>query len=662
MYKEWQVKSPAKDKVAYLEKKAGISNFLAAALVNRGIEYAEEAKKFLAPQKQPLHDPFLMKGMQTAVERIMAAVERKEKIVIYGDYDVDGMTAVAIMMKALRLAGGDVSFFIPERLEGYGFNQRALQQIAEDGCDLLISVDCGISAVEDTASFSQLYDIIITDHHLPGEKIPQAVAVLNPHQADCTYPCKDLCGAGVAFKLCQALWQTAGFPANETEFLSLAALATVADVVPLQDENRTIVAKGLAAMKDTTMPGLRALLDVSGLSQKEKITAESVGFILGPRLNAAGRMASATIGAELLLSQDSVQALELAERLNALNQERQRIEQYIMALAEEQLKNINVKQEKVLVVAGEKWHRGVIGIVASRLVEKYYRPVIVISLDNGVGSGSCRSIENFNIHDALASCADCLIQYGGHAKAAGLSVQAEKISLLRRRLTQYAQEKMRPEDYIPRVPIEFLLPPEKIDFSLLADIDKLEPFGEANPKPSFGCRNIWGEFARSIGNQGKHLKFKLIRGSETVEAVSWNNGDKAQLVNSTSLDIVYKPQRNEWQGVVSVQLLVEDFFPAQRKVTSVTRDSLIFIYKYLKRNRLTAEQAARPAVSIHFDLLQEGFVISLENLQSCFKIFSELGIVAEGKNGVFLLPPPEKKIDLRFSPTFCRMQDKGANA
>ena len=412
MEKRWHIQETDDASILDLADRAGISSVLAQILYNRGIRTNEEIRRYLYDDMDDLDDPFLMKGMKKAVERICRAIEEQEKIVIYGDYDVDGITSTALVYSVLRDLGGCPSFYIPERQsEGYGLNADALQVLQDDGTHVLITVDCGISSHDLIEQFNQSMDIIVTDHHMPPQLIPDTYAVINPKQEGCPYPFKDLAGAGVAFKLCQALWQKRNGK-TLPGYVELCALGTIADLVPLRGENRILVKEGLKRMKKGLNTGVQALLTSSGLTP-DTITAGRIAFTAAPRLNAAGRISHATRGVEVLLESDAGKATSLADELSELNKERQDIEHTIAEQAVNQIEEKGQSQDGVLVAYGNDWHSGVIGIAASRLVEKFYRPALVISIHDGIGKGSCRSIPGFNMYEALKSADDLLIQYGG---------------------------------------------------------------------------------------------------------------------------------------------------------------------------------------------------------------------------------------------------------
>ncbi|MDD6127139.1 MAG: single-stranded-DNA-specific exonuclease RecJ [Veillonellaceae bacterium] len=653
MIKRWNILPDAGTEAQALAKALGVSDVLARLLWNRGLRTVDDAQRFLDPEHlQDFYDPFLMKDMKEAVARIAKAIEGGEHITVYGDYDVDGMTSSALLCTCLRALGADADIYIPDRFrEGYGFNRAALEKIAETS-SLLVSVDCGISSVKDVAGLQGKLDIVVTDHHLPGDTLPPACAIVNPHREDDMYPDKNLCGVGVAFKLCNALSLTLRHEPWE-QGLELVALGTVADIVPLLGENRKIVRLGLARMAETQNVGLRALMDVAGVDPSS-VTAEQVGFQLAPRLNAAGRMATARLGARLLLTQDAAEAQELADRLNALNQERQAVEQDILARAEEQLAGEDMEQLPAIVLAGEGWHSGVIGIVASRLVETYYKPVILLSIDGGMAKGSCRSIEGLHMHDALAACAEHLTQFGGHAQAAGLSLRTADIPAFRAAFCAYAKAHLSKEDYTPVARIEFEMQPLDVTLDLIEEIARLEPYGEGNPKPLFGARNLRGEGARAIGKDRTHLKFFLSGREQSIEMLWWSHAALAGLVNAEPLDIVYKPSINEWQGSRRVQAIVDSLRPAESARIYPDRAALADLYRFLlSRQKKGGDLPLDPVRLVALFEQDMGRHMALYTLKEGLRVFTELHLlVTTLAEGTCRLVPPAGKLDLMASESF----------
>ena len=450
--KKWSPANPDAETVKTLCRELGLSELVGRLLCNRGICDPESARTFLYPSIKELHDPFLMADMRAAVDRILRAVAQKERILIYGDYDVNGTTATVVLKKALELIGASVSYYIPLRLkDGYGMREEAIERAREDGYHLVISVDTGIRAhrVVEVASAIGL-DVIITDHHLPEEGLPKALAVLNPKRPDCGYPEKSLAGVGVAFKLVQALLMSVNFPNTDKiiqSFLKIVAIGTIANIVPLVGENRIIAKFGLEGLRSPNNRGLSALLEVVGLKDKQKILCSDIGFRIGPRINAVGRMAGASAAVDLFSAATDDEAREIAGQLNSQNIERQQVEATIV----EQIMNLielepHHAEGRVAVLAGEDWHRGVIGIAASKVVDRINRPTLVISIENGMGHGSGRSIKAFHLLDGLTACDDLFEKYGGHSHAAGVTIKADRIDELRRRLNLYADQVLTDED------------------------------------------------------------------------------------------------------------------------------------------------------------------------------------------------------------------------
>lgn len=645
MQKNWLVVGKREEEDFRYAEQLGISPFLAGILRRRNICDVKQAKAFLCPEtEQDYYDPFLLQDMNRAVARIRRAIENDEKIIVYGDYDVDGITATTLLMRAFRRLGATADYYIPDRQEGYGLHTESLSRLAEVGVKLVVTVDCGIASIAEMDAIRGKMDIVITDHHLPGEKLPEATAVVDPHRMDCEYPFKDLAGVGVAFKLCQALFSEIRKEGFEDD-LELVALGTVADIVPLLSENRKLVKKGLSRMKNTKIEGLRQLIEAAGLSEQD-ISSGQIGFILAPRLNAAGRLDTAMRGVELLLSEDREKALEIALGLNQLNAERQQVEADIVAQAKEQLASVDATAAPTLVVAGEGWHPGVIGIVASRLVELYYRPTVVINVQDGVGKGSCRSIPGFHLFDALSSAKDSLVQFGGHEMAAGLTVLPEKINDLRAALNDYANLHLKDEDYIPRLDLEADLSLDEITVELIKDLEKLEPYGMANPKPLFGSFNVRGFDAKTIGREGQHLKFTLRGGAVPLEAIGWNMSAKMVLLHHGNVDMAYMPEINEWNGRVSVQCKLKELRASQNQSVFPTRIVLGGIYIALKNM-----QTESP-FSENDNTLAERCGTSQELLQIALQIFIELGLVVRDGDRFRLVPHTKEKLRLEDSKTY----------
>jgi len=519
----------------------------ARVLVQRGYGEPECAARFLQPALDHLHDPFLMLGMTAAAARLRQAIAGGEKILLYGDYDVDGACSVVILLKAIELAGGRATFHIPDRLrDGYGMHAEVMEKAAAEGVSLIISVDTGIraqAAVERARAAG--IDVIVTDHHLPEETLPAALAILNPRQPGCPYPEKSLCGAGIALKLAQALLSELGWPEARRRrlvesFLKLAAIATVADVAPLTGENRVIVKCGLDGLKSIRNPGLRALLQVAGIPEGEALTAGQVAFRLAPRLNAAGRMASAAGVVELLLTGDQQRAEALAAQLHAWNQERQQAEtEIVREILEECERTKAAERQMALVFCGRGWHRGVVGIAANRLAEMYHRPVFVLSDEgNGEAQGSGRSVPAFHLLEALESMSELFVRFGGHRQAAGLTIPVQRVDEFRRRIHAYAAERLSPEDLVATFEIDAELDLAEISDEAVGEVLALAPFGYGNPVPVFAVRGVMVKEAPVV-MKDKHLRLRLFDNGRALTAKAWHfAGRAAELERGAKVDVL----------------------------------------------------------------------------------------------------------------------------
>ncbi len=528
-------------------------------LAQRGYDDAVQREKFLAPKLGDLHDPFLLLGMQKTVARIKSAIEKGQKIMIYGDYDVDGMTATTIMCRLLSHLNANVDYYIPRRFdEGYGINGTALQSIAEAGSQLIISVDCGITAVKEAELAKSLgVDLIITDHHSAPEILPDAYAIINPQQAACKYPNKKLAGAGVALKIAQA------FLATDSELfqtlLVLAAVGTIADIMPLKDENRIIAQFGLSYYWSSKNIGLQALASVAGLAEK-KINAGHVGFVIGPRLNAVGRLDEAKKGVAVLLSDDVDVAKTDAEQFNQLNEKRRNYERDILkeAIVKIDSEKIHLKSGSI-VVWGEGWHHGVIGIVASRLVERYYRPCIVLSVEGDTLKGSARSIAGYSIYNALKEQADLLEKFGGHEQAAGLTIKKQNIEAFIDSLKRYNSRYLTPELLFPRIKVDAHIGAAQINHATIDKIDQMQPFGIGNARPTFALSGMMVEQARRIGKMQNHLKLVGNSKGKLLDVIQFNYQSEWPVPQyHYRVDSVFTLAINSFNGVESIQLNQQD--------------------------------------------------------------------------------------------------------
>jgi single-stranded-DNA-specific exonuclease len=582
----WLTKSPDPLHVRALATKLGpgVGATLAHLLVTRGICDPEAAELFLNPALANLHSPYSMMGMKAAVQRIASAIARKEDILIYGDYDVDGTTAIVVLKTAIELCGGTADFHVPHRIrEGYGMKDDVIERAAAAGVRLIISVDTGIRAFSAAETAQRLgIDLIVTDHHLPGQEgVPAALAVLNPNQAGCDYPCKDLCGCGVAFKIAQALMEKCLDRPDQSRllmsFMKVVAIATVADAVPLTGENRIFAKLGLDALRAPVNTGLKALLEVAQLGASRPLTSGEVAFRIAPRLNAAGRMDVARDVIELFSQNDVVRARELAARLDQLNSERQDEERRIMEEIEDRLEqDPKLREAFCIVIDGEGWHRGVIGITATRVVERHGRPTLVISLDGDEAHGSGRSIRTFHLLDALESCRELFNRYGGHAHAVGFSLPRSRVEQLRTHLDAYARTRLVPGDFEPIMDVDSEIALDQVTPELFKALRRLEPFGIGNPEPVFATRGVrLTQPPRFV--KEKHVKLKLglsereaspesrepkWRRSITYDAMGWRMAERAaqaKLLPGDTLDIAFTIGCNKHSEFGGLELTLCDF-------------------------------------------------------------------------------------------------------
>jgi len=554
-----------------LARELGVSPVTARLLCIRGLGRLDDARRFLAPKLEDLHDPFALTDMAPAVDRILAAIAAKERIAIHGDYDVDGVTSTVILRRALELLGADVVHFIPERLrDGYGLQPATMDRLQHDGARLVISVDCGIRAGEAAARARELgIDLIITDHHEPDAELPQALAVINPKRRDCRYPDKNLAGVGVALKVVQALCARTGRGSWLPAFVKVAAIGTLADVVPLTGENRVIAKLGLGMLsKGPHKIGLRALLDVCGLTGRE-IDSYHIGFVVAPRVNAAGRMSTPDIAARLLLASDETmgeEARALAEQLNSENLRRQQEEADIVAQARKIVDtDLEVGSRSVIVVAGEGWHRGVIGIVASKLVDAFHRPAIVISTDGEVAHGSCRSIPSFNMLGALESCAEVMTKFGGHKQAAGLTLETARVRELRARVNDFADACLSPDDLRPRLWIDGALTFRSINEQVVSELSMLAPFGAGNPCPIFRTSRVEiVDGPRRL--KERHLKMAFKQDGRIMRGIAWRASERESFVaeHKAAIDLAFSLENDTYNGERYLQLSVADFRAPER--------------------------------------------------------------------------------------------------
>ncbi|MDD5382117.1 MAG: single-stranded-DNA-specific exonuclease RecJ [Candidatus Margulisbacteria bacterium] len=567
MDKIWQLYKPEKDLAAVISQELRISPFIAQILINRGIKTASEADAFLNPRLAQLRDPMEIPNISAAAKRVILAKERGDKVVVFGDYDVDGVTGTAIMVHTLKFLGLDVSYYIPHRYgEGYGLSLDSVKKIAESGAGLIITVDCGIASVAEIEAANNLdLDVIVTDHHNLPKELPRAYAVVNPKQIAGEHPSKYLSGAGVAFKFAWALLRTAGIKDSSflTSLLDLTALGTFSDVVPLTGENRILAVGGLNLINEKRRPGIRLLAEEAALNGR--ISANQIYFCLAPRINAAGRLEHASKSVELMLSDDPLQAREMARELNRINVRRQSIGSSIKEEVFSAIDESYIEANKLIILAGENWHPGVIGIVASQVVDAFSRPTVLIGINDGVGRGSARSIYGLSIYEVLDTCRDLFLDFGGHEGAAGFEVALENIPELKRRLKEKVEASVKLEALAPRINVECEIEPAQITLSLIKEIERIAPFGEGNAAPIFLIRNLSLADHRGVGKDGKHLKAWFSRDGIDLETIGFNLGSLAKRLDyDRTYDIIFRLESNEFNGFESAQLSLIDFKEAKR--------------------------------------------------------------------------------------------------
>jgi single-stranded-DNA-specific exonuclease len=563
---QWKISEGNREAEDLLVKELRVHQLISRILTSRRILSTEDASRYLSPSLNDLHNPLLMKDMQKGVQRLTGAIYNREKIVIYGDYDADGVTSVVVLLKFLMEIGHSVTYYIPDRIkDGYGLNKPAIDRMKVDDVKLIVTVDCGVSDHEQISYARTLgIDTIILDHHEVPVNLPEAVAIINPNRKECTFPFKDLAAVGIVFNFLIALrgklrkegfWENRKYP-NLREYLDLVALGTIGDICPLVDENRIFTKIGLDLITEGRRVGLRALMEICGIDS-QVIDTVKASFNLIPRINAAGRIASAKEAVQLLLTDDMEQARKIAYNLELYNRKRQTMERDILnEILEEIEKTTDPEKAKSLVFASYKWHPGVIGIVASKLVDRYYRPTILISLKDGIGKGSGRSIADFNIYNGLKECDSLLLSYGGHRYAAGISIKEEDIKEFSHRLEDIISKKVSIAGFISHTNIDALCNLNDISYELISEIGKLAPFGSGNPEPILCVRNINISSQSVVGNN--HLRMRVSGNGVSHSSIWFNKGHLINFLSEPALDIVFTPHINIWNGASDIQLKMKD--------------------------------------------------------------------------------------------------------
>ena len=558
MNKKWQIFEPDKNKIEEIKSKYKVNQLLATILANRNILKEEDIRLFLNPTRNDFYNPFLITDMDIAVNRIIKAIENKENITIYGDYDVDGITSITVLKSFLNDIGVETNTYIPNSLiEGYGLNKEAIDKISKKGCNLMITVDCGISAIEEIEYANSLgIETIITDHHEAGNEIPKAIAVIDNKRKDSKYPFRELAGVGVVFKLIQAIGITLKLKEESyLKYLDIVCIGTISDIVPLVDENRVIAKLGLLLVAQTKNIGLRSIINSSGYN---KIDSNTISFGVAPRINACGRMGKAEEALELFLSKDKNEVNELTNKLNEHNRKRQETEKTIFENAVEKIKEEHLDENKAIIVGGENWHHGVIGIVSSKITEMYFKPSILFSFEeDGIGKGSGRSIPGFDLHEALMKCSDTIEKFGGHSMAVGITVKKDNLEKFKKEFEQIAtQSKI--DEIIPIINIDAKVDLSDIDKEMVESLKQLEPFGEANKMPVFAFKNLKIDSIRAL-SEGKHLKLTLKDNNYIINAIGFNIGYLANEYRiGDKIDVAGVLEINTFNGVDNLQINIKD--------------------------------------------------------------------------------------------------------
>ncbi len=558
MNKKWQIYEVNEEKVEELCNKYHLNKLLATILANRNIVKEEEIRLFLKPTRNDFHDPYLITDMEKAINRIVEAIEKQQKVTIYGDYDVDGITSITVLKSFLKDRGLEVSQYIPNRLdEGYGLNKNAIDKIHDNGCQLMITVDCGISAIDEIDYANTLgIETIVTDHHEPGNDLPNALAVIDNKRKDSTYPFRELAGVGVVFKVIQALGIKLGLKEEAyLKYLDIVCIGTISDIVPLVDENRVIAKLGLLLIKQTPNIGLRSIIRSSGYT---KIDSNSISFGIAPRINACGRMGKAEDALALFLSKNIHQVSELTTKLNDYNRLRQDTEKKIFESAIQEIQEKGLDKNTAIIVGGHHWHHGVIGIVSSKITEMYFKPSILLSFEeDGMGTGSGRSIPGFDLHEALSKCTDTIEKFGGHSMAIGITIKKEKFEAFKKEFEEIAKAS-NIEEIVPIINIDAKIDFSSINKEMVESLKELEPFGEGNKMPVFVFKNLKIDSIRAL-SEGKHLKLTLKEGNTVVNAIGFNMGGLAEEYRiGDKIDVVGVLEVNTFNGVDTLQINMKD--------------------------------------------------------------------------------------------------------
>lgn len=622
----WQKNSMKFENSLELAEEFHLSEKIINILAQRGLKTRASLKAYLYPDIKDLHDPFLLKDMSTLIETLRRIKEKNEKVVIYGDYDVDGITSISILYNYLKSEGYEVDYYIPNRFdEGYGLNTEALDKIKETGANLVVTVDCGITSVIEAHHAKEIgLPLFITDHHECQEERPDCLGIVNPKQADCAYPYDMLAGAGIALKIVQAL---AGedFTKIYPAYMEISAIGTIADIAPLTGENRIIAKYGLKALEGTKNLGLKSLLEVIELVGKE-LNAGHIGFGIGPRLNAAGRVESADLGVRLLTTKNLHEAQSIADELNTLNKQRQEMEQEIIEACIDQVESQGLQRDRILVLSGENWHTGVIGIVASRISERYYKPTIILNIEEGMAKGSARSVGSFSIFDAMNASKALFHKFGGHKAAAGVSLPAENVSRFKEAINAYGQEHMTTKDFYLRISIDAVVASEDIAHEFAESLDSLKPFGLGNPKPCFMYNDLTVDTVRWLGKDSQHLKLNVHDGARVYDCIKFNGSEEEKKIRTgDKIDAVFTLDINKFRGVETLQFALKDVFVKNRISEAFEENFFVSFIDQLsefgEEDILSIEEKGEPVSSLYELLGQhiknnDGFSISIGSISA----------------------------------------------
>lgn len=634
----WRVHKDCQKEAEKLSKELHISTFLASILINKGFTTKEQAYEFLHPEQTADYDPFLLPDMDKAVERIKKAINQQESIVIYGDYDADGATATAIMVRNLRALGAKVEHYNPDRFtEGYGMNAPALEKLHAAGAQLIITVDCGISNGPEIDAMKGKLDFIVTDHHQPGEKLPEAVAVVDAHREDSHYPYKYLCGGGVAYKLCQALWKSIEGK-DKAIGLELAGIATIADVVPLTGENRRIAYMGLRALEHTSIVGLKSMLAQSNLAGKV-LAGDDIGYRLGPQINSAGRLEHVDLAIDLLLTDDKSKADKLAKEIYELNEKRKEMGNEIIQQVEEALQDVDIPHKTAIVLGNESWHQGLIGNSANKIMEKYCRPTFLMSIKDGLAVGSARSIDGFHLFKALCHVEKehkgIFVHFGGHAKAAGFTIREKDMEVFRSSIEKLAGEALAPADYIHKDKITLETNPLNVTLGMVEELAMLEPCGEQNKSPLFACRGVQAEDVRRVGQDGLHLQFSVGSYPDNVRGIAFHMGEEADRLSRGLIDMTYCLKINEFNGRQSVQFQVEALESplADGAVRELTVENMRLLYKEIMGFQKAGNFLSTSAELMFSQVPMKEMEMDVDFLSRGVKVLSEAGLLELSEDG-----------------------------